>query len=327
MNKNIFENIYNNAVDKRIYEEKLTQEDKMDMWHNGTRGFNIEAASTSKLRKNLKICKAKGYKSEAAKIRNEIKKRGLKVDLDESESLLEMRMVNGSWVSEPGDSNYTGSYELPEDEDGGRGGLILILDKEKKIIYKIATSVWSDHEWEEHRADIAADNAIPEGHGKCKLIAYKHVKYSELSKIILKNTKKHYSEHDLWRWANSGDNAIFLCGYKPNGEKIPNEKFKKNLFDNQAETFDDIDDVFEDTKTGDVFYTTKEKEMSKDDIYHMGYSDGYQDGIEDDKIRYENMKRNCEENGYSYETYRNGYDAGFKEGRKDKMSGEWDRHQ
>ena len=34
------------------------------------------------------------------------------------------------------------------------------------------------------------------------------------------------------------------------------------------------------------------------------------------------MKRNCADNGYDFETYRKGYDAGFKEGRKDKKSGE-----
>lgn len=322
MNKNIFEHIYNNAVDKRIYEEKLTQEDKMDMWHNGTRGFNIEAASTSKLRKNLKICKAKGYKAEASKIRAEIKKRGLKVELDESGLLKE------GWTPSIGDYDYTGSYEIDDNESGGRGGLVFFLDIDKKIVYKIATSVWSDaKKYERADAELTARNSLPEGHGSFKLIAYKHLTYSELSNVILKNTKRSYSEYKLWQWANNGDNSIFLCGYKPNGEKLSNEEFKKNLFDNQAETFDDIDDVFENTETGDVFYTTKEKEISQDDIYHMGYSDGYQDGIEDDKISYENMKRNCEENGYSYETYKKGYDAGFKEGRKDKKSGEWDRHQ
>lgn len=78
---NVFESIYNEAKSLRINEE-LSQEEKMDMWHNGLRSFNLKTASTAKLRKNLKICKLKKYKSEYKKIRDEIKRRNLKVEED-----------------------------------------------------------------------------------------------------------------------------------------------------------------------------------------------------------------------------------------------------
>jgi hypothetical protein len=65
--------------DKIFQESEMTQEEKMDAWHNGTRGFNIKAASTSKLRGNLAICKKKKYKSEVAAIEAELKSRGLKI--------------------------------------------------------------------------------------------------------------------------------------------------------------------------------------------------------------------------------------------------------
>lgn len=327
MNKDIFESIYNRAESNRISEDKLTQEEKMDMWHDGTRGFNIEAASTSKLRKNLKICKAKGYKAEATKIRNEIKKRGLKADLDKSEPLSEMRMVGGRWVSEPGDSDYTRSYELSDDEEGGRGGVVMYFDKTKKIMYAIATSVWSDKQYEKSSAISASSNSLPEGHGICTAIAYKHKTYAELKDLILKNTKKSYSLNKLWSWANNGDNSVFLCGYSDFNTKIPFEKFEKGFFDNQAESFDVIDDVYENPETEDVFYTTKEEKMSKEELYNLAFSDGYQDGLDDDKIQVSNMRRNCADCGYDFETYKKGYDDGFKKGRKDKESGEWDRHQ
>lgn len=60
-------------------ESEMTQEEKMEAWHKGTRGFNIKAASTSKLRTNLVICKKKKYKSEVAAIEAELKSRGLKI--------------------------------------------------------------------------------------------------------------------------------------------------------------------------------------------------------------------------------------------------------
>ena len=65
----------------KVFQESsdLTPEEKMDAWHNGSRGFNIKAASAGKLRSNLKICKDKGYDSEADQIRAELKSRKLKV--------------------------------------------------------------------------------------------------------------------------------------------------------------------------------------------------------------------------------------------------------
>lgn len=65
----------------KVFQESadLTPEEKMDAWHNGSRGFNIKAASAGKLRSNLKICKDKGYDSEVAQIRAELKSRKLKV--------------------------------------------------------------------------------------------------------------------------------------------------------------------------------------------------------------------------------------------------------
>lgn len=59
-------------------EENLSQSEKMDLWHEGKRDQNIKACSADKLRKNLAICKAKGYDGEAAAIEAEIKSRGLK---------------------------------------------------------------------------------------------------------------------------------------------------------------------------------------------------------------------------------------------------------
>lgn len=67
-----FDKIFRESAD-------LTPEEKMDAWHNGSRGFNIKAASAGKLRSNLKICKDKGYDSEADQIRAELKSRKLKV--------------------------------------------------------------------------------------------------------------------------------------------------------------------------------------------------------------------------------------------------------
>lgn len=72
---NFFESVFQEA-------SELSQEEKMEMWHNGTRGFNISAASTSKLRTNLKICRAKKFTAEASQIETELRKRGLKVDLE-----------------------------------------------------------------------------------------------------------------------------------------------------------------------------------------------------------------------------------------------------
>lgn len=53
------------------------QEQKMDAWHNGSRGLNIKACSDAKLELNWKICKAKGYNSEAQQLEAEGRARGL----------------------------------------------------------------------------------------------------------------------------------------------------------------------------------------------------------------------------------------------------------
>lgn len=59
-------------------EKELSQSEKMDLWHEGKRDQNLKACGADKLRKNLTICKAKGYDAEAAAIEAEIKSRGLK---------------------------------------------------------------------------------------------------------------------------------------------------------------------------------------------------------------------------------------------------------
>lgn len=66
-------------VNESLNEEKeLSQSEKMDLWHEGKREQNLKACGADKLRKNLAICKAKGYDGEAAAIEAEIKSRGLK---------------------------------------------------------------------------------------------------------------------------------------------------------------------------------------------------------------------------------------------------------
>lgn len=54
---------------------KLTPEEKMDRWHNGTRRENIKACSEDKLKEYRKICKAKGYDAEVRIINAELKAR------------------------------------------------------------------------------------------------------------------------------------------------------------------------------------------------------------------------------------------------------------
>lgn len=55
----------------------LTNEDKMDLWYKGQRGFNYKAASDSKLEDCYNICVKKGYKVEADILLAEGKLRGL----------------------------------------------------------------------------------------------------------------------------------------------------------------------------------------------------------------------------------------------------------
>lgn len=55
----------------------LTNEDKMDLWHQGKRGFNVKAASDSKLFDDYEICIQKGYTKEADILADEGAYRGL----------------------------------------------------------------------------------------------------------------------------------------------------------------------------------------------------------------------------------------------------------
>ena len=55
----------------------LTIEEKMDLWHQGQRGFNYKAASDSKLENCYNICVKKGYRWESDILLDEGKMRGL----------------------------------------------------------------------------------------------------------------------------------------------------------------------------------------------------------------------------------------------------------
>lgn len=56
----------------------LTAQQKMDAWHNGTRGLNISACGDDKLINYYKICRASGYITEATELKKEGDRRGLK---------------------------------------------------------------------------------------------------------------------------------------------------------------------------------------------------------------------------------------------------------
>lgn len=71
--------------------EKLTQEDKMRLWHDGKRGFNYKTATPEKLRTNYKICKKLGFKAECKLLSDELKKRGLKIVGKDLDSVKESR--------------------------------------------------------------------------------------------------------------------------------------------------------------------------------------------------------------------------------------------
>lgn len=71
--------------------EKLTQEDKMKLWHDGKRGFNFKTATPEKLRTNYKICKKLGFKAECKLLSDELKKRGLKIAGKDLDSVKESR--------------------------------------------------------------------------------------------------------------------------------------------------------------------------------------------------------------------------------------------
>ena len=83
----IYAEAENDSIDESVHykdksnineEEQLSQSEKMDLWHEGKRDQNLKACGADKLRKNLAICKAKGYDAEVAAIEAEIKSRGLK---------------------------------------------------------------------------------------------------------------------------------------------------------------------------------------------------------------------------------------------------------
>jgi len=80
---NVDTNVYDDKSKMERYLRKVKnraeQEEKMKKWHDGTRGFNIGAAGDAKLRTNYYICVLKGYSKEAANIKKEMNKRGMKV--------------------------------------------------------------------------------------------------------------------------------------------------------------------------------------------------------------------------------------------------------
>lgn len=51
--------------------------EKMRKWHEGSRKFNIGAASIEKLEINYHVCKREGYDQEANIIYKELQKRGV----------------------------------------------------------------------------------------------------------------------------------------------------------------------------------------------------------------------------------------------------------
>lgn len=59
----------------------LTAQEKMDAWHNGTRGLNVSACGDDKLLKYYEICLNSRYTKESAILESEINSRGLKVPI------------------------------------------------------------------------------------------------------------------------------------------------------------------------------------------------------------------------------------------------------
>lgn len=95
--------------------EKLTQEDKMKLWHDGKRGFNFKTATPEKLRTNYKICKKLGFKAECKLLSDELKKRGLKIAGKDLDSVKENRILHERGMTEYGvshaDEIYRDNYE------------------------------------------------------------------------------------------------------------------------------------------------------------------------------------------------------------------------
>lgn len=59
--------------------KSLTDQEKMDAWHNGTRGLNISACKNEKILRYYKICCDSNYITEQSILLKEINLRGLKV--------------------------------------------------------------------------------------------------------------------------------------------------------------------------------------------------------------------------------------------------------
>jgi hypothetical protein len=77
LNEEIKRNAFNNYIRKSyLYEGKtLTPEEKIDMWHNGSRKINIKACSFDKLNMYKQLCRKKGYTAEVKAINAELKRR------------------------------------------------------------------------------------------------------------------------------------------------------------------------------------------------------------------------------------------------------------
>ena len=88
--KYLYETIMLNVaqiVKNALIEETLTQEEKMKAWHDGTRNQNVGALSAEKLKQNYQICIDAGYDKEASILRDEAKKRHIKLDNDLNEGI------------------------------------------------------------------------------------------------------------------------------------------------------------------------------------------------------------------------------------------------
>lgn len=100
---------------EKIFQEskEMSPEEKMDAWHNGTRGFNIKAANVNKLRSNLEICKNKGYDFEASKIEDELKARLDKVQESWGKRKSLKNRVKESTDNDTESKNTEGNFDNP----------------------------------------------------------------------------------------------------------------------------------------------------------------------------------------------------------------------
>lgn len=74
--------------------KKLTDQEKMEAWYNGTRRVNIGSCSDQKLLNYFKICNESGYFLQSVKLRKEIHKREIyyNYDDDATQEILDMEM-------------------------------------------------------------------------------------------------------------------------------------------------------------------------------------------------------------------------------------------